>query len=316
MKKTLLILTIFSTLCHADFFKDIVAPQELTKQEICYQYLPKISTTNPDLSCIKTKDKNSGSLTEPFLAILESIFLPTLFVEMQYDESTTKRAAQIFPFVYAQARDAHQLQVAKTTFKNAKNVQIFDVSTSKPDFITKSSKEKTVYYFHEDSSSIEKSIKNSPQNTIIMIDDQPLLNEIAKKVHAITSSYHYAYVYDHLIAYPIQENITVSPLIRALTMSRLYDGANYDINDVIQAELTIAHAQGKEKDALIEFGENPQKTLAPTHHELWHGLILIANDEYEKALTHFHEVKKLGLKDWRIDWYIAMAEAQCFFDIR
>ena len=105
MKKTLLILTIFSTLCHADFFKDIVAPQELTKQEICYQYLPKISTTNPDLSCIKTKDKNSGSLTEPFLAILESIFLPTLFVEMQYDESTTKRAAQIFPFVYAQACD-------------------------------------------------------------------------------------------------------------------------------------------------------------------------------------------------------------------
>lgn len=183
-------------------------------------------------------------------------------------------------------------------------------------------------------------IKNSPHNNaIIIIDDirmfyqpiadvkktfaqgYPTLNTIVDAILAINTDYQCAIIYDTLVAFTAQENITVSPLINALTISRLYDGTNYDIYDVLQAELDIAHAKDKEKDVLIDLANRwiekwSENIGLSRHYGLWLGLILLANEQFAQAKAYLQEAKKRGLSDWRIDWYIAMAEAGCFFGIR
>jgi hypothetical protein len=110
-------------------------------------------------------------------------------------------------------------------------------------------------------------------------------------------------------------------VIRAATMSRLYNGTNYENNDILLAELCIANAQGKEKDALINLGLNCVEDWGKTaglsrHNALWYGLELLSHDDFAKAHAYLREARIRGLTHWRIDWYIAMAEAQCFFAIK
>jgi hypothetical protein len=160
-----------------------------------------------------------------------------------------------------------------------------------------------------------KEVKNT------FMEGYPTLNQIVDLILAINPTYQCAVIYDVLIAFPAQENISVSPIVQALTISRLYDGTNYDIKDVIAAELHIAHAQGKEKEALIDLAVRwiekwSEGAGFSRHYDLWYGLILMVNEEYAKAQAYFREGKKRGLSDWRIDWYIEMAKAELFFSIR
>ena len=152
-------------------------------------------------------------------------------------------------------------------------------------------------------------------------DGYPTLNQIVEKILTINDTYKCAIVYDTLIAFPDQDNITVSPTVKAITMSRLYDGSNYLIDDIILAELCIAHAKNKEKEAIADLAERwiepwSESAGLSRHYALWYGLLLLEHEDYTKANKYLLEAKKRGIRDWRIDWYIAMSEAQCFFDIR
>lgn len=160
---------------------------------------------------------------------------------------------------------------------------------------------------------------NDPRGTFI--EGYPTLNTIVEKILEINSSYHCAVIYDTLIAFTKKENITVSPVIQAITISRLYDGKNYDIEEVLRAELCIALAKNNEKDTIIDLANRwiepwSEKNGLSRHIPLWAGLICLANEQFPQALNLFQEAKKRGLWDWRIDWYIALAEAECFFGFR
>ena len=152
------------------------------------------------------------------------------------------------------------------------------------------------------------------------LEEPSTLNEIIEEILKINEQYQCACLYNTLIVFLNHTKITISPLVRAITISSLYDGHNYLIDDVLKAELCIAKAKAEEKDALEELGEDWLERCNDTaglsgHHALWAGLINLENEKYPKAKEYLIEARKRGLNHWRIDWYIAMAETQIFFDI-
>lgn len=160
---------------------------------------------------------------------------------------------------------------------------------------------------------------NDPRGTFI--EGYPTLNMIVEKILEINSSYQCAVIYDTLIAFTKKENITVSPLVQAITISCLYDGKNYDIEEVLRAELCIALAKNNERENIADLGNRwieqwSEKHGLSRHIPLWVGLVCLANEQFSQALSLFKEAKKRGLIDWRIDWYIALAEAECFFGFK
>lgn len=153
------------------------------------------------------------------------------------------------------------------------------------------------------------------------IENYPSLNTIVEKILEINASYQVAVIYDTLIAFDSREHIEVSPVVRAITISRLYDGKNYNVEEVLRAELCIALAKNNERENIIDLANRwiepwSEKQGLSRHIPLWAGLICLANEQFSQALNLFKEAKKRGLIDWRIDWYIALAEAECFFGFR
>jgi hypothetical protein len=95
-------------------------------------------------------------------------------------------------------------------------------------------------------------------------------------------------------------------------MSRLYDGTNFEIADLIKEELIIARAQGEELNTIINLSEHYtdpgcKSNGTSRHYPLWHGLTLMQAGEYEKANEKFQEAYERGLTHWRIQWYQSCA---------
>lgn len=350
------ILLLINSLVLADFFTNLLEVKQPNPSKIYYQLLPEVDDKNPDISFIKSRNLQNFSLENDYIAMIEEATQAMTFIETgTYLGDTTEIAAQHFPNVQTIELSKELFEKAKKRFNKKKNIILHQGDSAEilPSIIKKI-KNKTVFFLdaHFSMGSTAKGQTNTPiitelekikhsthKNAIIIIDDirmfyeplvplrdnfmegYPTLTTIIEKILTINAGYQFAIVYDTLIAFTNKEQITVSPVVRATTMSRLYDGNNYLIEDIIRAELCIAQAKDKEKEAIIELGEHwiekfSEDAGLSRHYDLWYGLILINNEEYDKALAYFKEAKKRGLKDWRIDWYIEMAEAQCFFDIR
>lgn len=153
------------------------------------------------------------------------------------------------------------------------------------------------------------------------MEGYPTLNMIVEKILEINPSYQCAIIYDTLIAFTQDDDIVVSPVVKAVTMSRLFDGKNYSIEDLLKAELCIAQAKGSEKETLIDLANKwiekwSENAGFSRHYALWIGLICLAHEQFKKAHEYLLVSKKRGLNDWRIDWYIALAESECFFGFK
>ena len=277
--------------------------------------------------------------------MIEEATNAVFFLEMRTNlGDTTQIAAKHFPTVHSIENNEELFKKAKKRFAKRKNITLHlgDAINLLPT-ILKKTKDKMAFFLDAHSTSILTELnqikKSNLTDSIIIIDDigmfydsllpledsfregYPTLNTIVEVILDINPIYKIAIIYDTLIAFTSKEQITVSPLVRATTMSRLYDGSNYLIEDIICAELCIAQAKDVEKDALLELAERWVEKFSEAaglsrHYALWGGLIFLNNENYTKAKELLLEAKKRGIRDWRIDWYIAMADAQCFFDIR
>ena len=345
-----------ANIIQADRFKDLLELKENNSNPIYYQLLPEINEENPDLSFIRSRNLKNFSLESDYLAMIEEATNALCFlVTGTYLGDTTEIAAKHFPFIHTIELGNQLFEKAKKRFSKKKNIHLHlgDSAELLPG-ILKQIKDKSVIFLDahfsmgttakgKDNTPILTELnhikKNAHTNSIIIIDDirmfyeplttlennfmegYPSLNTIVEKILEINPHYKVAIVYDTLIAFTQEEQITVSPVVRAVTMSRLYDGTNYSPEHILRAELCIAEAKDKEKEILIELAEYWIEKFSEAaglsrHYALWAGLILLRDENYTKAKELLLEAKKRGLKDWRIDWYIAMAEAQCFFDIR
>ena len=101
-----------------------------------------------------------------------------------------------------------------------------------------------------------------------------------------------------------------SPLILALTISRIFDGNNLPVEEVIAAETLVAQAEGIEREVLCELpamSSGTEQHGLGLHYRLWHGQVLLGQGDFLGAKREFSEILRLGFEHWRIHWYLAMA---------
>jgi hypothetical protein len=100
-------------------------------------------------------------------------------------------------------------------------------------------------------------------------------------------------------------------LVRAMTVSRLYDGAYPPLPDVLAAEEVIASARGGERAALrtlarSAFVRNTARFGLGLHYRYWDALAALGEDageaERELAATALQ-----GVGHWRVKWFLARA---------
>ncbi|MFC1842074.1 hypothetical protein ACFLYU_00240 [Candidatus Dependentiae bacterium] len=118
---------------------------------------------------------------------------------------------------------------------------------------------------------------------------------------------------DILIAHKAEKKadkqLSVSSLIEACTISRIYDGNNYPIETILDAEHALSRAIGPEREALINFYKEYSmpwrgwRNRSP-HYNLWYGLLLQHENHHEEAIEQFEEVLNLGMTHWRVYWYL------------
>jgi FkbM family methyltransferase len=138
----------------------------------------------------------------------------------------------------------------------------------------------------------------------------PTVNELHAAVRAIDPDYQFFVFGDVALAFPGTAGVTVSPLILALTISRLFDGNNLPEDEVIAAECLLAQASGGEREVL---GELPAAFAATEshglglHYRLWQAHALFGEGKVPEAKHHFQEVLRLGFNHWRVRWYLAVA---------
>lgn len=354
--RKLLFLLLIDTLVHADFFTDQLVVKEEKIDARYYKLLPIVDEIKPDLTFIRSREPTTMSLEESFLEMIEAACVPSVFIETGTFLGDTTSKALIFPQVMSIELDSLLFQQAQQRFKNNTNIHLYEGDTVKllPRILTKVKKEKPVIFLdaHYSLGNTAKGDCNTPilgelhiikksgiTNAILIIDDirmfytpltcvsgtfmegYPTLNTIIEAVLDINADYQCAVIYDTLIAFSAQEKVTVSPVVRAVTMSRLYDGTNYEIDDVLIAELAIAKAQGDEQKAVLDLGARWVEKWSEAaglsgHCALWSGLIYLANENYDAAHAYLKEAYKRGLHNWRIEWYCALAQAQLFFGYR
>lgn len=324
----------------------------LDKNPHVVKWIESTSANKPSLSFIHSKEQDLCSLNEQFLSMLADAFNAEIFVETgTFTGDTTARAARYFKTVHSIELADRLYEFAKQRFANNKQIQLYhgDSAVLLPS-IVKTLTKKTMFFLdaHFSGGATVKGNENTPilheleiikqsgmKNAILLIDDirlfydslgqvsgtnvegYPSTTQIINKILEIDSSYHFAIVSDVLIAYPATETIIATPITHAATISRLFDGTNLDINDVIKAETCIAHAQGQEKETIQKLADLfvSQESITmciARHYPLWYGLTLLADGQYEKASVEFKKAKQSGLTHWRIDWYITMAESHTF----
>jgi hypothetical protein len=142
----------------------------------------------------------------------------------------------------------------------------------------------------------------------------PSARALKKEVLEINPSYDFWILGDVAIAFPKQDQVEVSDLVRACTISRLFEGDDSEVYEVIEAEETIlssfASLESKCIDALyrkcvaLDEDETDQYMV---HILTWEGLLQLGRGECREALTNFERVIRAGYGHWRIYWYKAMA---------
>ncbi len=334
--KNSFIFLIFSVSCLcADFFTDQLNVKKPITDLRYYNLLPDVDSKKPDLWSMRTRDPQSMSLEDEFLAAIEDVFVPSVFIETgTFEGDTTQKAEKYFMKIETIELDKKLAEKARKRFKNNTKIKVHQGDTIKvlPTILKSLQKEKAVIFLdaHFSMGVTAKGDTNTPilteldiikksgiTNAILIIDDirmfyhplscekdsffegYPTLNEIVATIISINPDYRCAVVYDVLIAFPAQEKITVSPVVHAMTLSRLYTGDNYHIDDVLKAELTIAKAEQKERDIITDLAQRWTEKWSEAagfsrHYILWLGLILLAYENYDNALKALQDAQKRG----------------------
>lgn len=321
-----------------------------------YDFLPSTTEDDPTLTFMRSRCPENMSLEESFIEMIAQATRAQTIVETgTYLGDSTEKMARHFACVHSIELGKELFEKAQKRFKKQKNIQLHQGdSVQLLPGIIKQLKGKTVFFLdaHFSMGITACGDENTPiltelaiiqkaglKDATIIIDDArmfyhplstvdgtfmadyPTIHDIVEQLLLINPDYQLAIVYDTLIAFSPAESSTVSPIVQAATISRLSEHDGYATEHLLEAELCIARAAGEEKEALAELATRwvepwSRKAGLSRHYALWYGLILMEQEKYPEAFAYFEEAKKRGLRDWRLDWYCAMAQTHCFFDIR
>ena len=352
----IIIFFIFTINCNAQdsSLTDLLTYKNTRYDERYYRLLPKVIETTPALTFVPSRNLQSMALHDLFVHMIGQTFNDAyVMVETgTYLGDTTCKIEKYFR-VETIELDEKLANKSKDRFAGNNRVKVHhgDTVNILPRILQQYKNDKIIIFLdaHYSQGDSAKGAENTPiltelsiikkagiKDAILIIDDirmfynpltdvsstfvegYPNLQNVAEYILSINQEYQCVVIYDALVAFPAYEEVTVSPVVHAATISRLYDGNNYHINDVLKAELTLAQAREKEQEALIELGrywtEQWGQAAGLMHHNaLWAGLVFCANGQYDIAKIFFSEAKRRGLHHWRIDFYNSLAQAECFF---
>ncbi len=300
-------------------------------------------TTNHVLFLSNAKSPD-GSLQRNFLSDLKQTFSLTTFVETgTYLGATTDVARSVFSEVHSIELSTELHEKARERFLGDSRVHLYqgDSATNLSQVVRNIEGASLLWldaHYSEGITACGKTntpileelgtiVKNGHQNPVILIDDLRIFQKPTQAPPANSSLYNYPslmevyaaildiapdyqlFVYgDIVLAFRNTQGVDVSPVIRACTISRLFDGENLDLNDVLYSEQIIASASDNERETLENLPAQHQATEdygLGTHYRLWSGMILAKQQRHAEASAAFLRCISLGMNHWRIYGYLA-----------
>ncbi len=285
----------------------------------------------------------AGALNPDFLRTLRTLFPLTAFVETgTYLGDTAAIASTLFPSVHTIELSEALAQKAVIRFAMVPHVRVHqgDSATMMAKVVGQldgptlfwldGHYSEGVTALGSQNTPIREELRmiaqTAPRGSVILIDDlrlfdgnasqpnvppsmhgYPSLNEIYTELSGM--DYQFFILGDVGLAIPKTTDVAVSSLIQALTISRLYDGQNLEIQEVLDAEKIIINATGSEREVVINMAAPytfTEQFGLGLHYRFWRSLILLGEN---RALDAGHELVaaiEKGFSHWRARWYLAL----------
>lgn len=141
------------------------------------------------------------------------------------------------------------------------------------------------------------------------LETYPELETVVAAILNINPNYQFCFLGDTLLAFPIDENVSISPVMRSCALHRLENlFVNLSENELIEADQIIGQAHTNEKSEIEIYFQ----TYSPFEIEygyrcyacFWNGLILRENDNENLARFYFHHAANNSMQDWRVNEYL------------
>jgi tetratricopeptide (TPR) repeat protein len=325
--------------------QSLATPAGIRLKELKPIHTDKIQSISEEkllhLEPIKTEN---DSLSLAFLKKIVDFFHADIFVETgTFIGNTTMEAAKVFQEVHTIELSRELFQKARYRFRNYNNIHLYHGDSAmilkdilphiqgKPVFWLEGHYRGGETAFGNENTPIMKEIQlirqHNIQNAVILVDDircfyrdtnpgsihygYPTIRELLSAILDIDHTYCFEIMGDVAIAYPLQDGIQVSSVIRGCTISRFYD-ENPELSDwvLLEAEKAISFANGIEEEAIKQLCKRfSLSNFAGWNkiYTLWLGLIFYNRKQLAEAIQIFTMLLSAGFNHWRINWYLARA---------
>ncbi len=310
MKKIILIATVFAACLHAS------APYKILTKE-------------------------NGTLSFDFLRKIQKDFEVDTFIETgTYAGTTTARAAKVFPTVHTIEIHPPLYRKTKKRLQHLKNVNfILGDSVAAIMNYHNMCDGKAILWLDAHSSGggtggipglnvVVKELEVLHElvidNSIMLIDDlrgmyhldkrqNESIRGVVKQIENLPGNYCFYSLGDIGLAFnrDYHPNIQVSELVKATTISRLYDRSEENLAEVLAAEKLIMNSYAtKEGKALARNERNFARSKHPggeVIYVLWGGLQKLGSGNYSEAAQKFEIALSHHCDHWRVKEYLAIA---------
>jgi len=258
-------------------------------------------------------------------------------------EHLSNETAKLFKQVYVieSASDLYQMKSMKE-ISNVHNVHICHSAYILKKILEENFNKKIFFWLdtHENAHVTFKSKTQTPiveelkviresniKDAVILINHlkyfQPVLNDgfeaqtdrkypdFNQVVSEINKGYHLAVIGDMALVYPQHSQIHLSSGVQACTIDRLYNGKNFDVNTIIQADNIIAyHLNDIEKRSIMILADDYISIEDQTvggHYFYWRGLIYFGDKRYNEATKLFKMAFQKGYCYFNLMWFLAQS---------
>jgi len=317
-------------------FKEIFLIYKVLFLFFMHMFVIVANANDKILQLMKVKNPDC-TLKSEFLIALKNLFNAEILVETgSSGGNTTDCASKIFNNVYSIEMMDELYKEVFNRFKSINNVHVFHGRSEKVLLkILPKIEGKVIFWLdaHYCGSNtgmsdylITKSqtpiideldaiFESKIENPVILIDDVrlfsdpywPSLEQVHNKIKELFPDYDFIIFGDIAISFSKKENVTVSKLLKSITISRLFDDQtkkNITLNSVLESEDTILKATGSECEDLLY---TCNIFSNESHLNLWSGLIHYNKGNFSKALNDFKKSQDyhLRIRNWRIYLYMA-----------
>ena len=141
----------------------------------------------------------------------------------------------------------------------------------------------------------------------IIIGGYPDFNKISKIIKDINPNYQVLLIDDALLAFPANNHITISPVLKACTISR----TSTNLEEILEAEKIISLSENSERQAIInlynhfcgDWDYSFKVQGLGDYYALWYTLLLINDKKYSQALNILNDLENKNFDKERVIHY-------------